>query len=290
MNIEEPYRAGMTLGPGQYEVEVSAAGYTAARETIRHGTEATERRIVLAALPPQPFTVEAEPGNARVRIVNIEEPYRAGMALGPGQYEVEVSATGYTTTRETIAHGTEATEQRIVLARVPPQPFTVEAEPGNARVRIVNIEEPYRAGMTLGPGQYEVEVSAAGYTAARETIQHGTEATERRIVLAALPPQPPPPSRTSTREVMLPEMVPLVQVPPRYPRRAARLQIEGFVIIEFTITQDGNVIEPVVTESEPSNVFDRAALEAIVQWKFEPQVENGQAVNSRARQRIEFGL
>ena len=166
----------------------------------------------------------------------------------------------------------------------------MEAEPGNARVRIVNIEEPYRAGMALGPGQYEVEVSAAGYTATRETIQHGTEATERRIVLAALPPQPPPPSRTSTREVMLPEMVPLVQVPPRYPRRAARLQIEGFVMIEFTITPDGNVVEPVVVESEPSNVFDRVALEAIVQWKFEPRVERGQAVESRAKQRIEFGL
>ena len=61
-------------------------------------------------------------------------------------------------------------------------------------------------------------------------------------------------------------------------------------MIEFTITPDGNVIEPVVTESEPPNVFDKAALQAIVQWKFEPHMENGQAVQARARQRIEFGL
>ena len=61
-------------------------------------------------------------------------------------------------------------------------------------------------------------------------------------------------------------------------------------MIEFTITRDGNVIEPVVVESVPPNVFDKAALQAIIQWKFEPRVENGQAVESQARQRIEFGL
>ena len=290
LNIEEPYRAGMALGPGAYEVEVSAPGYTAARETIEHGRAATEQRIVLAALPPQPFTVLAEPSGARVRVLNIEEPYRAGMALGPGAYEVEVSAPGYTAARETIEHGRAATEQRIVLAALPPQPFTVLAEPSGARVRVLNIEEPYRAGMALGPGAYEVEVSAPGYTAARETIEHGRAATEQRIVLAALPPQPSPPSRRSPRNVTLSEMVLLVQVPPLYPRRAARLQIEGFVTIDFTITQDGNVIEPVIVESKPPNIFDRAALQAIVQWKFEPLMENGQVVEARVRQRIEFGL
>ena len=190
VNIEEPYRAGMALGPGAYEVEVSAAGYEAVRETIRHGTAATERQISLARIPPQPFTVAAEPPGARIRILNIEEPYRAGMALGPGAYEVEVSAAGHETVRETIQHGSEATERRMELAALPPQPFTVVVEPGNARVRIVNIREPYRAGMALGPGAYEVEVSAAGYEAVRETIRHGTAATERQISLARIPPQP----------------------------------------------------------------------------------------------------
>ena len=288
VNIEEPYRAGIALGPGAYEVEVSAAGYEAVRETIEHGTQATERRIVLAAVPPQPFTVVAEPQGARIRIVNIEEPYRAGIALGPGAYEVEVSAAGYEAVRETIEHGTQATERRIVLAAVPPQPFTVVAEPQGARIRIVNIEEPYRAGIALGPGAYEVEVSAAGYEAVRETIEHGTQATERRIVLAAVPPQPPPPSRT--RYVPLPKVVPVVQVPPHYPSRATRLNIEGSVTVEFTITPDGSVTDPMVVESDPPSVFDKSALQAIVQWKFEPRVENGQAVESRAQQRIEFGF
>ena len=190
VNIEEPYEAGMALGPGEYEVEVSAAGYATVRETIQHGAAATERRIALVEIGPQPFTVVTEPTGARVRIVNIEERYQAGMALGPGEYEVEVSAAGYETVRETIQHGREATERRIALAEIGPQPFTVVTEPAGARVRIVNIEERYQAGMALGPGEYEVEVSAAGYETVRETIQHGREATERRIALVEIGPQP----------------------------------------------------------------------------------------------------
>jgi len=86
------------------------------------------------------------------------------------------------------------------------------------------------------------------------------------------------------------ELMPLVRVPPRYPGRAARLQIEGSVTVEFTITADGSVADPAVIESDPPRVFDKAALQAIVQWKFKPRVENGQAVESRASQRIEFAL
>lgn len=86
------------------------------------------------------------------------------------------------------------------------------------------------------------------------------------------------------------ELMPLVRVPPRYPGRAARLQIEGSVTIEFTITADGSVADPAIIESDPPRVFDKAALQAIVQWKFKPRVENGQAVESRASQRIEFAL
>ena len=86
------------------------------------------------------------------------------------------------------------------------------------------------------------------------------------------------------------ELMPLVRVPPRYPGRAARLQIEGSVTVEFTITADGSVADPSIIESDPPRVFDKAALQAIVQWKFKPRVENGQAVESRASQRIEFAL
>ena len=86
------------------------------------------------------------------------------------------------------------------------------------------------------------------------------------------------------------ELVALVRVPPQYPVRASRFQIEGFVTVEFTIGKDGGVREPQVIESSPPKVFDDAALQAIVQWKFKPRMQQGQAIASRASQRIDFAL
>ena len=61
--------------------------------------------------------------------------------------------------------------------------FTIETDPTNARVRIMDIPDRYQAGMELAPGEYEVEVSAAGYDTVVETILHGSVPTVRRIEL-----------------------------------------------------------------------------------------------------------
>ncbi len=86
------------------------------------------------------------------------------------------------------------------------------------------------------------------------------------------------------------ELIALVRVPPRYPRQAARRQVEGFVKVEFTIAKDGSVQDPVVIDSAPSQIFDTAALQAIVQWKFKPRTRAGKPIASRASQRIDFAL
>ncbi|UTF60523.1 SUMF1/EgtB/PvdO family nonheme iron enzyme [Gilvimarinus sp. DA14] len=41
------------------------------------------------------LTVQATPANARVRIMNIREKYRDGIALPPGSYQIEVTAPGH---------------------------------------------------------------------------------------------------------------------------------------------------------------------------------------------------
>ena len=71
--------------------------------------------------PPAAFTVRVEPAEARVRILNIGPPYRAGMELAAGSYEVEASAEGYVTTTESVAHGTSPTVQRIALRKAGPK-------------------------------------------------------------------------------------------------------------------------------------------------------------------------
>lgn len=75
------------------------------------------------------------------------------------------------------------------------------------------------------------------------------------------------------------EYLPIVKVNPVYPRRAQTRGIEGFVILEFTVTRLGTVINPVVKESKPSGIFDRAAINAALKFKYKPKVVNGDAID-----------
>ena len=86
------------------------------------------------------------------------------------------------------------------------------------------------------------------------------------------------------------DVVPLVRIAPQYPRDAQMNMIEGYVTIEFTITETGSVRDPRVVESRPPRVFDRAAIRAILRWKFKPRVVDGTAIARRATQTIEFNL
>ncbi|MEM9303302.1 MAG: energy transducer TonB [Pseudomonadota bacterium] len=85
-------------------------------------------------------------------------------------------------------------------------------------------------------------------------------------------------------------LLPVVRLAPRYPRRAALAGLEGEVLVEFTVTRTGQVVDPRVVEATPRGVFERAALAAIVRWRFEPRRIAGDPVESRARQRLEFTL
>lgn len=86
------------------------------------------------------------------------------------------------------------------------------------------------------------------------------------------------------------DIIPIVVIRPIYPRDAAISGIEGWVKIEFTITEVGTVKNPQVVEADPSRVFNRAAIRAILKWKFKPRIVAGVAVARRAMQIIDFKL
>ncbi|MDH4073232.1 MAG: TonB family protein [Gammaproteobacteria bacterium] len=94
----------------------------------------------------------------------------------------------------------------------------------------------------------------------------------------------------------LPEMVPISRltrvnyVGPEYPRAAQRRNITGAVNLGFTVTTDGRVRDIQVLSAEPSETFDRAAMEAVEQWRFEPVIENGVAVEKRSVVRLAFDI
>lgn len=74
------------------------------------------------------------------------------------------------------------------------------------------------------------------------------------------------------------EYLPIVKVAPVYPRRALSRGIEGYVIVEFIVTKQGTVRDPKVIKAEPESLFDRAAMDAALKFKYKPRVVNGEAV------------
>jgi protein TonB len=86
------------------------------------------------------------------------------------------------------------------------------------------------------------------------------------------------------------DAVPLVRIQPEYPMNARQRGIEGWVTLEFVITKAGTVRDPVVIASQPGSVFDRSALRAIRKWKYNPKIENGQAVERDGMVTLEFAM
>jgi protein TonB len=87
------------------------------------------------------------------------------------------------------------------------------------------------------------------------------------------------------------DAVPLVRIEPDYPMQARQRGIEGWVVIEFTISTAGTVKDPVVVASEPGTVFDRVAIQAVRKWKYNPKVQDGKPVErSGVKVRLDFEM
>ena len=94
------------------------------------------------------------------------------------------------------------------------------------------------------------------------------------------------------------DLYPVLRVPPAYPSSARIRRASGWVDLEYTVLPDGTVIDPVVIDSEvrrtefaiSQDLFDEAALEAIVRWKFKPRIVDGRAVPVRVVQRMNFNI
>ena len=62
----------------------------------------------------------------------------------------------------------------------------------------------------------------------------------------------------------------LKKVAPEYPSEAVKKNIvSGSVRAKIAIAGDGKVSNVEVVEAEPKRIFDRAAVDALSQWKFE---------------------
>ena len=64
----------------------------------------------------------------------------------------------------------------------------------------------------------------------------------------------------------------------KYPRRAQRLDVEGFVLLGFDLAEDGEIQDLRVIESQPRLVFDKSAMKFVGGFEFTMPEEDGNTV------------
>ena len=79
----------------------------------------------------------------------------------------------------------------------------------------------------------------------------------------------------------------IMQGSPVYPATMRGKKVEGVVTVLFIVDPTGKVTNPRVEKSTHPE-FERPAVDAVKQWKFEPAVKGGQRVPCKMRVPIRF--
>jgi TonB family protein len=101
------------------------------------------------------------------------------------------------------------------------------------------------------------------------------EAGETSAAPASLPETAPEP--------VPPKLIRMVQ--PEYPQEALLRGIEGWVELSLQVNAAGDVVAPRVESTSRGRIFNRAALNAVEQWKYEPRSDGS---DERLRVRVQF--
>jgi TonB family protein len=80
----------------------------------------------------------------------------------------------------------------------------------------------------------------------------------------------------------------LHRVEPQYPAEAKARHIQGPVVLDIQVMGDGAVGKVAVVSGDP--LLTQSAIDAVKQWRYQPEMENGQEIESQARVTVKFTL
>jgi len=80
----------------------------------------------------------------------------------------------------------------------------------------------------------------------------------------------------------------IVNVTPEYPRLAQAAHIQGTVILEITVGEQGTVDAVRVLRSVPT--LDQSAIDAVRRWRYEPGALNGTVIPVIITVTVNFSL
>jgi len=174
------------------------------------------------------------------------------------------------------------------------QTFEVQAYEGSGETEIINIEEiPETHQLKKPPPPQRPQIPIA--TESEDVPEDVTIMDTELDLDAPPPPPPPPPGKTGAEEspiFMAWEEAPILvkMVKPTYPEIARKAGVEGKVVLQIVVDELGNVLEAVPIVAQPPGIFEDAAIEAMLQWKFKPAKQRDKAIKVRMGQTMEFTL
>ena len=193
LNSPTPYQPGVRLPSGNYDIEVTQSGYATRKESVRIADRDVALNIALEKAK-YGLTVRSEPADAQIRLLNSPIAYQPGVQLVPGDYQLEVTRDGYASHKFPLKIVDSEVTVPVTLSKLEsPRPvqyrLTVQVDPPQAKVRLLNEKTEYRPRVELAPGSYTVEVSQSGY----ETRQVAVRIVDSDVTVpVALTKQPEP--------------------------------------------------------------------------------------------------
>ncbi len=138
-------------------------------------------------------------------------------------------------------------------------------------------------------GNINAAINAGDYNRANEQIEtlaqlgFTADVTNFRQIISSTN------SPSAVEDIVIPAKA-LNIVPPEYPRSAERRGTQGYVKLRFRVLPTGDINDIEVIDSQPSTIFNQAAIEAIEKSSFAPATRNGTPEEQFLEQKLNFQI
>jgi protein TonB len=268
----------------------------------RAGLDQTTARLVALATSEAQAGDVAEARRLAERVLAVDPGHASARALQrrldtPPAPVTELPASLAETPAQAVAATTAAPPVTPVAPPATPpvpvsQPVAIVATPV-AKPRIDRAEPVQVMPDPLTP-RFAAPVAAQS---SRPTSSRGSNRTFGPPITSGHPtagyakPLPAPEPIAQTDPAMTDrDLEQLTATEPVYPPAALRDRVEGWVEVDFTVTEAGVVREIEIVAAEPRGVFEAAATAAIGAWRFQPRVVNGRPVPQRSSVTLRFNV
>lgn len=185
--------------------------------------------------------------------------------------------------------------QPVPLAPVPSEPVQLKSPPKPqpavalkppVATHPVEVSKPRKSDSVKSPPKPSAPVAAPS------SVSAPVAPAAAKVVSTPTPREPVKPAEPPAPVEVLSTQPSFLEPPrqPSYPSQARRRNQQGVVLLEVRLDERGQQRSVNVLRSSGVDSLDRAALEAVAKWRFQPETAGGRAVPSRVQIPIQFAL